>query len=452
MIKVPFTAPPLFLVLVLAICSVAPGNASSQKSINQMPASAKQLISIQVTGSKRFTEESVIAASGLKLGTAVTEEDFKTAARRLGDFGIFSDVAYNYSYSGAGTKLVLQVTDAAKFVPARFEDFVWFSDEELLRRIKERAPLFNGELPLSGRLADQVSDVLQTLLVENAIPGHVEYERSGKTDGPVDALVYRVSDVLIQIRNVEFTGAGDAEVGLKSAARRVSETEYSRSVLKALVQQQLMPVFQSRGYLKATFGEPQPKVVKRPSGESEGEGSIRNLTIVDVLFTVTPGLQYKLKSLEWSGNQEFPTDTLQKMVRAQSGEPMNMVRLTDNLKDVQTLYGSRGYVTAVIKADAEFDDAASSALIHLKVTEGPVFHMGELEYRGLDNSLTSKLRNAWKIRPGEVYDVTYLNGYLREAYKLLPANFDWDVSSHVTANIRDKTVDVDLIYAVKAPK
>jgi len=449
MMKALATALQMFLLVV--ICSEAAGQASSQKSINQMPASAKQLISIKVTGSQRFSEQAVIAASGLQLGTAVNEEDFKTAARRLGDFGIFSDIAYNYSYSGAGTKLVLQVTDAAKFVPARFEDFVWFSDEELIRRIKERAPLFNGELPLSGRLADQVSDVLQTMLVEKAIPGHVEYERSGKSDGPVDSIVYRVSDVLIQIRNVEFTGAGDAEEALKSAAKRVFETEYSRGVLQALVQHQLMPVYQGRGYLKASFSEPQPKVVKRPA-ENENESSIRNLTIVDVYFAVTPGLQYKLKSVEWSGNHEFPTDTLQKMVRAQPGEPVNMVHLADNLKDVQTLYGSRGYVTAVIKADAGFDDAAATALIHLNVTEGPVFHMGELEYRGLDNSLTAKLHNLWKIRPGDVYDVTYLSGYLREAHKLLPSNFDWDVSSHVTANARDKTVDVDLIYTVKAPK
>jgi hypothetical protein len=35
---------------------------------------------------------------------------------------------------------------------------------------------------------------------------------------------------------------------------------------------------------------------------------------------------------------------------------------------------------------------------------------------------------------------------------LLPVNFDWDVASHVTANLRDKSVDVDLIYTVKAPK
>jgi len=112
---------------------------AAQKPIEKMSASARQLVSIKVTGSQRYPEEAVIAASGLQIGTPVTEDDFKKAARRLGDLGVFGDISYNYSYSSAGTKLVLQISDAEKFVPVRFEDFVWFSDEELRSRIKERA-------------------------------------------------------------------------------------------------------------------------------------------------------------------------------------------------------------------------------------------------------------------------------------------------------------------------
>ena len=411
----------------------------------------RQLISVTVTGSKRYPQSDIVAATGLQIGTTVVEDDFKKAARRLGDLGVFSDIAYNYSYSSAGTKLVLQVTDIDKFVPVRFEDFVWFSDAELTQRIKERAPMFNGELPLSGNLADRVSDVLQALLVENAIPGNVEHERAGKASGPVDSIVYRVSEVVIQIRNVEFTGVAESELpALKEAARRVFDREYSRSVLNALVEHQLLPVYYARGYLKAAFGEPHPKVIKKPGADSD-EGP-RNLTIVDVTFPVTPGRQYRIKTLRWSGNQVFPTDVLQKMVRAQTSDIANTVRIGDNLKDVQKLYGSRGYVTAAIKPEIEFDDSAGTASIRLDVKEGYEYHMGELEFRGLDNSLTAKLRNAWKIRPGEVYDATYLSEYLPAARKLLPSGLDWDVASHVTANVHDKTVDVDLDYSVKAPK
>lgn len=442
----------LFCLFLAAVCGsgVVPPS-SAQKAFEQIAASARQLISIKVTGSKRFSDDAIAAASGLQIGTPVIEDDFKRAARRLGDTGAFTDVGYTFSYSPEGTKLEFHVTDAAKFVPAHFEDFVWFSDADLVRRIKEHAPLFDGTLPLSGRMADEVSDVLQALLVENAIPGQVEYLREGPSDGPAQSIVYKVSDILIKVRNIEFSGAGAEESpALQQAAKNLPEREYSRTRLEALVQHQLLPVYHARGYLKAGFSEPEPKVVKPPATETE-EGP-RNQTVVDVFFAVTPGLQYKLKSLEWSGNHEFPTEVLQKMVRAQPGEPANTVRLSNNLKDIQKLYGSRGYVTTTIAADASYDDAAGTVVIVLDVKEGSVYHMGDLEFRGLDNTLTAKLRNAWKIRPGEVYDATYLSEYLPQARKLLPSGLDWDVSSHVTANVREKTVDVDLIYSVKAPK
>ena len=153
-----------------------------------------------------------------------------------------------------------------------------------------------------------------------------------------------------------------------------------------------------------------------------------------------------------AGNEEIPADTLQKMIRAEPGQPANTIRLGDNIRDVQKLYGSKGYVTASITPQFTFDDADSTVAIRLEIKEGPVFHMGDLEFRGLDNSLTAKLRNAWKIRPGEVYNAAYLSEYLPGAQKLLPPTLDWEVSTHVTANVRDKTVDVDLIYSAKAPK
>ena len=443
--------PSRLLFVAIPILALCPPAAAQQKPLDQMPAAARKLIAITLTGSKRFAEADVAAATGLQIGMPVIEDDFKRAARNLGATGAFTTIEYSYSYSSAGTKLELHVADFDKFVPARFEDFVWFSDADLRRRIKEHVPMFDGELPLAGHMADEVSDVLQAMLVENAIPGHVDYLRAGKQDGPFEAIEYHVSDVLIRIRKFEFAGAGETEMpALETAANKMPDREYSRARLNLLVQRQLLPVYYARGYLKAAFGEPQPKMIKEPGTESD-EGS-RNQSVVDVVFPVTPGRQYVLKSLDWSGNHEFPTDTLQKMVHAQPGQPANTVRLSEDLKGVQVLYGSHGFVKAAIVPEARMDDAAATVAIRLEVTEGPVYHMGELEFRGLDNSLMAKLRDLWKVRTGEVYNASYLSDYLPAAQKLLPSNFDWEVSPHVTANTREKTVDVDLIYSVKATK
>src|SRR5260370_37417557 len=92
----------LLLSIVLAgfcLPGVAQG---AQKPLAQMPPSARQLIAIKVTGSKRFPEEAIAAATGLRMGAAVNDDDFKKAARRPAAMGVFTDIAYTDSYCSAG--------------------------------------------------------------------------------------------------------------------------------------------------------------------------------------------------------------------------------------------------------------------------------------------------------------------------------------------------------------
>jgi outer membrane protein assembly factor BamA len=437
----------LFSSLLLCLSAAA----QTQPSARATPTTYK-LIAVKVTGSKRFTSEEVATASGLPVGTIAHEEDFKKAARQLGETGAFSNIAFTYSYSTAGTKLEFQVTDADKFVPARFTDFVWFTDQDLLRKVHERIPLFKGDLPANGRLPDQVSDVLQALLVENGVPGHVEYLRDNGRSEQLESIDYNVAGVSIRIHHAEFPGAGASELALlQSAAEKLSDREYSRDYMTNFVQHSLLPIFRERGYLKASCAPPQPKVVK-PATAAEPNDNSTKPTFVDVTFPVTPGTQYKVTRWSWSGNKTIPSDTLDPFLHAKAGQTANTLQLDNDLHAVQELYGSRGYVLATIKVNAEFDDDAGTVVFNLVVSEGALFHMGELEFRGIDNNLTARLRAAWKLRPGDVYDATYLKEFLPQARKLLPPTLDWEVSTHVTALSGSKTVDVDLQYTAKAPQ
>jgi outer membrane protein assembly factor BamA len=425
------------------------GAAAQTSPTASIPAADRQLVEIKVSGSKRFTQDQIAAACGLPLGATVSDDDFRKASRQLGESGAFSTVSYKFSYSSAGTKLAFEVTDADKFVPAHFSDFVWFSDQELLPKVHERIPLFDGQLPTSGRLPDQVSDVLQAMLVENGIPGHVEYLRSADKGGKVEAIDYSVANIVVRIHGVEFPGAGSAELPqLRAAAAKLAGRDYYRALLRDFSEHTVLPIYHERGYMKAACAPPQPKVVKLPTdGDDKQE-----ITWVDVSVPVTPGGQYKIGSWSWSGNGNLPSDQLQPLLHLKTGEPANTVQLTEDLRAVQQLYGSRGYVTSTIKAEGQYDESASTVTFLLVVTEGSVYHMGELEFRGIDNNLTARLRAVWKLRPGDVYDANYLKEFLPVARKLLPANMDWDVDPHVTALVRDKTVDVDLQYSAKATR
>ncbi len=154
--------------VVILLSLVLPAAAAQKQSAKLSSVAAAKLIALKVTGTARYTDEEILAATGLQIGQNAADGDFKEAVRRLGDSGLFNDVAYSYTSSGATVKLELQLTDTdkSKLVPAFFENFVWFTDDELRTALQRRVPLFKQLLPLTGNLADEVSEALQAMLTE----------------------------------------------------------------------------------------------------------------------------------------------------------------------------------------------------------------------------------------------------------------------------------------------
>ncbi len=431
------------MILLLAGSSTLVPAQTRKLSPKQPLPSARKLISIKVTGTKRYTPDEIIAASGLQLGQTAGEEDFQRTGQRLGETGAFSDVLYSYQYSSQGTELELQLSDGDQFVPARFENFVWLSDQELMEKLHARVPLFDGQVPLSGNLADQVSDALQALLIERNVPGHADYLRFAHGDGPIEAFVFSVAGPNIRIRNVGFTGAAPSELPLlQTTAKGLPGQDYLRSLLRIRAEKDFLPVYLERGYLKAVFADAQAKVVAQNPQE----------TLVDVTLPVDPGGRYKLGEIQWSGNTVFPANQLQSLIHLRAGEPANAIQLGKDIEAVNKLYGARGYMTAGVQPVPQMDDAQSAVSYQLQVHEGDIYRMGELEVQGLDAKGTALLVSNWKLRAGEAYDSSYLKRFLEEAAREF-ANLDrWNASTHETLNQKDKTVDVTLRFDPKPPR
>ena len=212
--------------------------AQTRKPAKPLPASAFKLIAIKVTGNNRYTPEEIIGATGLQVGQTAHEEDFKKASQQLGETGAFSDVAYTYQYSAQGTKLDLQVEDSNQFIPVRFDNFVWFSDDELTGLLRSRLALFEGRVPSAGNLADQVAQALKQILDDKKIFGEAEYLPAGALNGPITSYVYKVNLHPVVVRNMEFSGAAQAELpALEAAAKPLTGQDYLRSKMR--VQEQL---------------------------------------------------------------------------------------------------------------------------------------------------------------------------------------------------------------------
>jgi outer membrane protein insertion porin family len=399
-----------------------------------------KLLSIHVKGLQRLTEQEVVSASGLRFGQFAGEEDFKQAAKKLGETGLFSELNYSYQYSSEGCNLELQVAENDHLVPILFDNFVWFSDEELLHMLHDRVPLFGGRVPEGGHLTDQIADALGAILEERKIAGRVEYMASGPLNGAIESYDYKLSMHAIVVRNIDFPGAAEQEAPLlQAAAKPLSGQDYLRTKMRVQEKFNFLPVYNAHGYLKAQFSEVQAKVVE------DGPQ-----TLVDVSFPVNPGLKYKLTEIKFAGNNVFPSGTLRDLVHLKTGEPANSVELADDLQQIHKLYGTKGYLFAHVDAVPAMDDAAATVAYQLNVSEDDMYRMGELSIDGLPPENANKMLAQWQMKKGDAYDSSYPQRFFSIMYRDFGLRGSYAVVPKEAIDRQQKVVNMALHFVPKA--
>ena len=191
--------------------------------------------------------------------------------------------------------------------------------------------------------------------------------------------------------------------------------------------------------MKASFSQPQAKVSREDKGETE----------VDIALPVTPGIPYKIAGFSWVGQKALSVEKLQNMVHQQVGDPASAAKLNSDLEEIHKLYGTLGRMAASVKPEVDLDDTAGTVLYQLRVQEGEVFHLGDVDIQGVDAKLADRLRDSWMLRETDPYDSSYPKRFIEQSWKLLPTGLNWTVNIHEAVNEKDQTVDVSLRYGLK---
>jgi outer membrane protein assembly factor BamA len=408
--------------LVLFIACLLPAMAGAADHFN--------LARIVVTGSQRYREDDVVRATGLAVSTQVTADDLQNAANRLGNSGAFASVQFLFKpvVGGKGVEADFQVTDAEKYLPAVFENFVWFSDQELQAAVHQAVPLFQGELPSSGSMSDDVSVALAKFLASKGLPSEISYIMSANFGGPPTAYKFKVAGANLKIRDVVLTNATHlAPEQLAKAVEPLKGTEYLRSDVAVVLEKNLSPIYQQRGYLKFAINDIKPKVDDKSQ--------------VTIETTLSEGEQYRLGGVSWSGNTLISSDELAKRITLKPGSPVDALQLDRDLSQVRKLYGKFGREAVIIKPVPAFvNDTVNYAF---QVTEGDLYHMGKLEIQGVESEQAHKLEQVWKLAEGAPYDATYVHEFIANTVVKVPGHkWTWKMLEQI--DDPQKTVNVRL--------
>jgi outer membrane protein assembly factor BamA len=388
------------------------------------------LARVVVTGSQRYREEDLVRATGLTVNTQVTSDDLQNAANHLGNSGAFATVQFLFkpAVGARGVEADFQVTDAEKYLPAMFENFVWFSDQDLQDALHQAVPLFEGNIPNSGTMSDDVSAALRKFLAAKGLPSEISYIMSATFGGLPTAYKFKVVDANLKISEVMLIGAARmTPEQLAKAVAPLKGTDYLRSDVAIVLEKNLTPIYQQRGYLKFAITEIKPKVDEKSQ--------------VTVEATLSEGEQYRLAGLSWSGNTLISSDDLTKHITLKTGNPVDALQLDRDLAQVRKLYGKFGREAVSIKPLPAFvNDTVSYAF---QVTEGDLYRMGKLEIEGVEPEQAHKLEQIWKLAEGQPYDATYVHQFIADTVVKVPGH-KWDWKMFEQIDDPQKTVNVRL--------
>ena len=383
--------------------------AAAVRAQPQQPAAKMRLAKVTWVGLQRLTEEEVAKVAGLGVGQEVDTAALDAACERLIQSGLIAQIGYHLREANGQASVTFEVVEAKREanIPVVFDNFVWFTRDELVAAVRRELPEFDGRAAESNSSVAAVTRALERLLSERKIAGEVEYLPQASVAGGEAKHIFSVRGMSLPVCALTFEGAG-AVVGpeLSAAVRPVLNTDYSQEMIAGFADTSVRALYHRLGHLKVAFGEPRAALAE--SGPCKG---------VAVLVGVQEGQVYSWAGAAWSGNAAVPAAELDAALAMRPGEVANAAKVERQLREVRRAYGRRGYLAAAWRERREFDDSARRVTFAFDVREGPQYRMGELTVAGLPEPDAERVRAAWKMRPGDVFDVTYTDGFFE---RLMP--------------------------------
>lgn len=402
------------LVAILASLLAAPVAVAQQP-----PPSSARLESIAVSGSSRYTSQQIAPYSGLKIGSTVTRDDLQHGADNLVALGAFATVQYKFSSSPAGVSVDYAVTDGPE-IPVEFDNFIWLTDTELASALHQSDILFDGHAPSHGTLLDSMDSSLEKILDAHGVHAQVAHEVVQDPAGNALMLQFHAEGMNLTVSAVNFSDPlAKSSPQIQQSLPDLIGKPYSRVRLDLFEQEQVLPFYQSHSYLQAAF---EPPTARSNSSDPSVPAQ------VTVTINVKPGPAYKWSGVTWQGNSVMPSNLLDALVKMNPGDLADGVKLQGLWLSVQDLYARHGFLDASVTPAAKFDPNSGTVSYITTIKEGSQYHMGKLVLTGLSVEGDRRIRGAFPVSEGNIFDESAYDAFLstgiEKAFGTLPVHYE----------------------------
>ena len=366
---------------------------------------------IEFNGLRRFDLSNAIQVSGLTTGNPVNQAQFNEATRRLLNSGFFSEVNYSLSQDGDRINALFAVIENRWNATCRFDNFIWFTQQEMYDAIRREIPLFDGTVPDKIVIAKRIASVLDQMLLQRGIERKTDYI-ADVVDFPENLQRLHLFVAVgppMPICAVSFPGASPAfEKQLRSRAKNLLGTDYSYSSFRTFTSNSIALFYRQKGYVRASFddliAEPEPGTNKKCKGG------------VNLTLPVTEGVSYKLGALSWEGNQVIGELALKDLLGMKKGATADGARIDKGLQSIKEEYWEKGHIDLKLTLNAAYEETTRIVSYRIVVVEGPSYRMGNLIIKNASESELKRIQGKWPLAQGAVLNLPSVREFVRKMF------------------------------------
>ena len=355
----------------------------------------KQISEVNITGNRLVSQRQILSMIKSRTGRIHDPEQEQIDVRTLVGSGLFRDVRVYRRESPAGISITFEVFERPVVSHVHFVGNDSIKDKSLIKEvgIKPGDPLNRfavdeGRRRIEEHYRNRGHAQATVTLIENK-------------ENPT-AVAYRIHEGPKQrVRTVSFVGnqfvdgsrlKAGAQIQSKPGVLWLFGGKLNFDQLDEDIDR-LYAYYRSFGYFRCRIG-------RMPVDPND--------KWLDLKFVIDEGPRYRVRSIDFTGNQKHTDSALTEAIELQTGEYFNLAKMQRDLSSLRDLYGGEGFVFNEINPELKFDREPGVIDLVYNVSEGDQFRVGRIlvNING-DESHTrnSVVLNRLSFRPGDLIDV-----------------------------------------------
>ena len=175
---------------------------------------------------------------------------------------------------------------------------------------------------------------------------------------------------------------------------------------------------------------------------------------ININLDLEEGKQYRFSEILFVGNQEYTDEQLQRYLKIEKGDVYNAAVLKERVKgdgtptsqDISTLYQDNGFLFSSVDA-IETRVKNDSITVEIRVREDEKARIKKVTVSGNDKTNDHVLFRELRVKPGDLFSRSAIIRSIREIGQL--GFFDANVTPDVIPDYQNKTADIDFTVVEK---